>query len=327
MEEAGRQINNYTNRLESDPEQLEAIEQRINQIKQICRKYGTLPEAIAYTEKLQNELAELTDQSISIEDLERKAEQDLQALLKACKKLTELRRQAAIALEQVQINALKMLAMEKVRFQVGIYATEPNALGGDLIVFEFSPNLGEPLQPLAETASGGEMSRFLLALKTCFVNQKTQELPQANSIQANYANVGTMVFDEIDAGVSGRVAQAIATQLWQISRSSQVLCVTHQPLIAAIADRHFHVSKQVIGDRTQVQIRLLELEERKKELAQIASGKTIEEGKNQGKGKKEKGKSGENADADGVGGQAIAFAESLLEQAAVIKSESPLILK
>jgi DNA repair protein RecN (Recombination protein N) len=326
VEEAGRQINNYTNRLESDPEQLEAIEQRINQIKQICRKYGTLPEAIAYTEKLQNELAELTDQSISIEDLERKAEQDLQALLKACKKLTELRRQAAIALEQVQINALKMLAMEKVRFQVGIYAIEPNALGGDRIVFEFSPNLGEPLQPLAETASGGEMSRFLLALKTCFVNQKTEELSQANSsqsnsIQANYANVGTMVFDEIDAGVSGRVAQAIATQLWQISRSSQVLCVTHQPLIAAIADRHFHVSKQVIGDRTQVQIRLLELEERKKELAQIASGKTIDQEKNQGKGKKEKGKSGDNTNGDGVGGQAIAFAESLLEQAAAIKAQ------
>jgi DNA repair protein RecN (Recombination protein N) len=325
VEEAGRQINNYTNRLESDPEQLEAIEQRINQIKQICRKYGTLPEAIAYTEKLQNELAELTDQSISIEDLERKAEQDLQALLKACKKLTELRRQAAIALEQVQINALKMLAMEKVRFQVGIYATEPNALGGDRIVFEFSPNLGEPLQPLAETASGGEMSRFLLALKTCFVNQKTEELfqfnsSQSNSIQANYANVGTMVFDEIDAGVSGRVAQAIATQLWQISRSSQVLCVTHQPLIAAIADRHFHVSKQVIGDRTQVQIRLLELEERKKELAQIASGKSFEQGKNQGKGKKEKGKSEDNPNADAVGGQAIAFAESLLEQAAAIKA-------
>jgi DNA repair protein RecN (Recombination protein N) len=326
VEEAGRQINNYTNRLESDPEQLEAIEQRINQIKQICRKYGTLPEAIAYTEKLQNELAELTDQSISIEDLERKAEHDLQALLKACKKLTELRRQAAIALEQVQINALKMLAMEKVRFQVGIYAIEPNALGGDLIVFEFSPNLGEPLQPLAETASGGEMSRFLLALKTCFVNQKTQELSESGSIDFNYANVGTMVFDEIDAGVSGRVAQAIATQLWQISRSSQVLCVTHQPLIAAIADRHFHVSKQVIGDRTQVQIRLLELEERKKELAQIASGKSFEQTKNQVKGKKEKGKIGDNANSDAVGGdgvsgQAIAFAESLLEQAAAIKAQ------
>ncbi|MFN5262708.1 MAG: AAA family ATPase, partial [Pseudanabaena sp.] len=121
VEEAGRQINNYANRLDSDPEQLETIEQRINQIKQICRKYGTLPEAIAYTEKLQLELAELTDQSISIEDLERKAASDLQSLLKACKKLTELRRQTAIALEQVQIDALKMLAMEKVRFQVEIY--------------------------------------------------------------------------------------------------------------------------------------------------------------------------------------------------------------
>ncbi|PZV14018.1 MAG: DNA repair protein RecN [Pseudanabaena sp.] len=320
VEEAGRQINNYANRLDSDPEQLEAIEQRINQIKQICRKYGTLPEAIAYTEKLQLELAELTDQSISIEDLERKASADLQALLKSCKKLTELRRQTAIALEQVQIDALKMLAMEKVRFQVGIYPTEPTVLGSDRIVFEFSPNLGEPLQPLAETASGGEMSRFLLALKTCFVKQKNQE-SQPISAEFNHANVGTMVFDEIDAGVSGRVAQAIATQLWQLSRSSQVLCVTHQPLIAAIADQHFHVSKQVIGDRTQVQIRLLELEERKQELAQIASGMTVEEGK-EGKRKKEKGKSLDKEGVSSKVSQAIAFAESLLEQAAAIKASS-----
>jgi len=313
VEEAGRQINHYTNRLDSDPEQLENIEQRINQIKQICRKYGTIPEAIAYTQKLQNELVELTDQSVSIEDLERKSQADLQALLKACKKLTELRRQTAIALEQSQIAALKMLAMEKVRFQVGLYPVEPTALGADLIVFEFSPNLGEPLQPLAETASGGEMSRFLLALKTCFVQQKTSEINQSQSLEFSHANVGTMVFDEIDAGVSGRVAQAIATQLWQLSRSSQILCVTHQPLIAAIADRHFHVSKEVIGDRTQVQIRLLAIEERKQELAQIASG--IE-----GKGKKAKGKNlVENGDA-GALGQAIAFAESLLEQAAAIKA-------
>ena len=318
VEEAGRQINNYVNRLDSDPEQLEVIEQRINQIKQICRKYGTLPEAIAYTEKLQQELAELTDQSVSIEELERKAEADLQALLKACKKLTELRRQTAIALEQSQIDALKMLAMEKVRFQVGIYPVEPSALGSDRIVFEFSPNLGEPLQPLAETASGGEMSRFLLALKTCFVKQKNKE--HNITAEFNHHNVGTMVFDEIDAGVSGRVAQAIATQLWQLSRSSQILCVTHQPLIAAIADRHFHVSKEVIGDRTQVQIRLLELEERKQELAQIASGKSIDEGKPQGKGKKEKGKVIVKDGGDSALIQAIAFAESLLEQAAAIKA-------
>ena len=320
VEEAGRQINNYANRLDSDPDQLESIEQRINQLKQICRKYGTLPEAIAYTEKLQNELAELIDPSTSIEDLERKAEADLQALLKACKKLTELRRQTAIALEQAQIEALKMLAMEKVRFQVGIYPAEPSVLGGDRIVFEFSPNLGEPLQPLAETASGGEMSRFLLALKTCFVQQKKQETAQSIASEFSHAKVGTMVFDEIDAGVSGRVAQAIATQLWQLSRTSQILCVTHQPLIAAIADRHFHVNKEVIGDRTQVQIRLLQLEERKQELAQIASGKTFEEEKVQGKGKKEKGKNLVKEGTDSALSQAIAFAESLLEQAAAIKT-------
>lgn len=137
VEEAGRQINNYANHLDSEPEQLESIEQRINQIKQICRKYGTLPEAIAYMEKLQNELTELTDQSVSLEDLERKAEADLQSLLKACKKLTELRRQTAIALEKAQIEVLKMLAMEKVRFQVGLYPVEPTALGSDRIEFEF----------------------------------------------------------------------------------------------------------------------------------------------------------------------------------------------
>ncbi|PZU96544.1 MAG: DNA repair protein RecN [Pseudanabaena sp.] len=318
VQEAGRQINNYVNRLESDPEQLEIIEQRINQIKQICRKYGTLPEAIAYTEKLQQELAELTDQSLSIEDLEQKAEADLQALLKACKKLTELRRQSATALEQAQIEALKMLAMEKVRFQVGIYTSEPNALGSDRIVFEFSPNLGEPLQPLAETASGGEMSRFLLALKTCFVHQKVT--PNQPNVSFSHANVGTMVFDEIDAGVSGRVAQAIATQLWQLSRSSQILCVTHQPLIAAIADRHFHVSKEVIGDRTQVQIRLLETEERKQELAQIASGKDFTESNVSVKAKKAKGKAPVNEIENLALSQAIAFAESLLEQAAAIKA-------
>lgn len=127
-----------------------------------------------------------------------------------------------------------------------------------------------------------------------------------------------MVFDEIDTGVSGRVAQAIATQLWQLSRSSQILCVTHQPLIAAIADRHFHVSKNVVGDRTKIQIRLLELEARKQELAQIASGKSID----QGKRKKEKGKDMLQGKEDIALSQAIAFAESLLEQAAAIKTQS-----
>ncbi|MDX2254180.1 MAG: DNA repair protein RecN [Pseudanabaenaceae cyanobacterium bins.39] len=308
VEEAGRLINNYVNHLESDPEQLEMIEQRINHLKQICRKYGTLPEAIAYQDQLEKELADFNDRNTSIEDLETQATADYQALIKGCHKLTEMRQQAATALEKSLIHGLKMLAMEKVQFQVKIEEIEPTALGSDRIVFEFSPNLGEPLQPLAETASGGEMSRFLLALKTCFTDRQTHqtEIP-----------IQTLVFDEIDTGVSGRVAQAIATQLWQLSRTSQILCVTHQPLIAAIADQHFHVSKQVIGDRTQVQIRSLLLEERKQELAQIASGKSVTEPITEGKKTKAKSKSMEAKTQ--TSSQAIAFAESLLEEAQTIK--------
>ncbi len=179
--------------------------------------------------------------------------------------------------------------MEKVQFQVEIALVPPTIVGADKITFMFSPNPGEPLQPLSEIASGGEMSRFLLALKACFSQAET---------------TGTMVFDEIDVGVSGRVAQAIAEKLHQLSQFHQVLCVTHQPLVAAMADRHFRVDKQVINqikgkkehngsseERTVVRITTLDnLTKRREELAQLAGGKSAQE--------------------------AIAFAESLLTQAA-----------
>jgi DNA repair protein RecN (Recombination protein N) len=138
---------------------------------------------------------------------------------------------AAKALEQDLVAQLKPLAMERVKFKVEVQSQAPTANGADLIAFMFSPNPGEPLQPLVEIASGGEMSRFLLALKACF---------------SRVDPIGTMVFDEIDVGVSGRVAQAIAEKLHQLSRNHQVLCVTHQPLIAAMADAHYHVGKHVI---------------------------------------------------------------------------------
>ncbi|MFM6277424.1 MAG: DNA repair protein RecN, partial [Dolichospermum sp.] len=176
------------------------------------------------------------------------------------------------------------LAMDKLRFQVEIVPTTPTSAGADKITFMFSPNPGEPIQPLTEIASGGEMSRFLLALKSCFH-------------QGNRG--GTFIFDEIDVGVSGRVAQAIAEKLHQISQGHQVLCVTHQPLIAAMADRHFRVAKLVINkainsdheQRTVVRVTSLDnLTTRGEELAQLAGGKSANE--------------------------AIAFAESLLLQAA-----------
>jgi DNA repair protein RecN (Recombination protein N) len=290
VSEVARQINTYGEELEADPQRLEEVEARIRELKHICRKYGpSLAEVIAHYNRVQAELAALTDSEQSVDNLEKQAKIYLDKLTAACSKLTQLRRTAAAKLEAEIIKQLKPLAMEKVQFQVEIAPIAPTPAGADKISFLFSPNPGEPLQPLTETASGGEMSRFLLALKACF-----------SQIDAP----GTMVFDEIDVGVSGRVAQSIADKLYQISRQQQVLCVTHQPLIAAMADQHFQVSKQVVNqakgkkdhngngeERTIVKVIALDnLNKRRDELAQLAGGKSAQD--------------------------AIAFADSLLNQAA-----------
>ncbi len=302
VEEAGQQINAYGDDLETDPQRLQEIEDRIMELKQICRKYGpTLTDAIALQNSLQTELEEITGAGQSLEELEHLVEQRKAKLTEACEKLTHLRQTISRELEARLIAELKPLAMEKVQFQVGITPISPTAAGSDRITYLFSPNPGEPLQPLTEIASGGEMSRFLLALQACF---------------SQVDSVGTLVFDEIDVGVSGRVAQAIAEKLHQLSRHHQVLCVTHQPIIAALADLHFHVDKQVVelqvesnGNgskehtdlRTVVRISALDEQERREELAQLASGQVG---------------STENATTEAA---AFAFAESLLLQAASMR--------
>ena len=291
--EASRQINSYGEQLEADPERLEEVEERIRELKQICRKYGPLKEAIAYYHSIQNELNELLEGGESMEALELAYQTALDQLKDACSHLTTLRREVALKLETHLVGELKPLAMEKVQFKVEISPCTPTATGADQIAFCFSPNPGEPLQPLGAIASGGEMSRFLLAIKACF---------------SQIDGAGTLIFDEIDAGVSGRVASAIAKKLYQLSDKHQVLCVTHQPLIAAMADFHFRVNKQTIeaepsidesavnsepGERTVVRVAALNSEQRREELAQLASGRSAHE--------------------------AIAFAESLLVEAAGLR--------
>ena len=292
--EAGQQINAYGDSLEVDPQRLEEVERRIGQLKQICRKYGpSLAEAIAHYQKLQSELEQVNNSSQSLEELEKNCQVNQQKFIQECSQLTQLRQKAAKKLEQRLIKELKPLAMDKVQFECCLNPTAGSAHGADQVVFYFSPNPGEKMQPLSETASGGEMSRFLLALKACFsqTNQHSH----------------TLIFDEIDVGVSGKVAQAIAEKLHQLSQKHQVLCVTHQPLVAAMADMHFHVNKQVINQispqhngkngqehqeiRTVVRVNpLTDHELRRQELAQLAGGKSASE--------------------------AMAFAESLLVQAA-----------
>ena len=318
VEEAGRFINNYGDGLETNPERLQEVEARIMQLKQICRKYGpTLAEAIAYDKQLQGKLSELSDGGQSIEALQHAYDTKFQELVTTCNALTALRRQAAKTLETRLVKELKPLAMDKVKFEVEISTIAPTTHGSDRITFMFSPNPGEPLQPLTEVASGGEMSRFLLALKVCLA--QTGGSPSENGM--------TMVFDEIDTGVSGRVTQAIAEKLYQLASPltdsannangsnatkitptihPQVLCVTHQPILAAMADAHFQVKKTIInessetdtnssGERTVVRVSSLTGSDRKQELAQLAGGKTD--------------------------GDAIAFAESLLTQAETVRQK------
>jgi len=275
--EAGQQIYGYGEGLESDPDRLAEVEDRIRTLKQICRKYGPdLKDAIAHQNSLQAELDTLNNADQSLEALEEQTNTAYNTLIAACETLSEQRQQAATQLEKQLIAELKPLAMEKVQFQCTLTPIFPNAQGAEQVNYYFSPNPGEALKPLSETASGGEMSRFLLALKACF-SQAEQKLQ-------------TLVFDEIDTGVSGRVASAIGQKLRQIAQQQQVLCVTHQPLVAALADVHFRVQKQFSSSRTTVSVMCLaDPDTRRNELAQLAGGEHDE--------------------------NAIAFAESLLKQA------------
>jgi DNA repair protein RecN (Recombination protein N) len=300
IEQAGRDINFYGAGIEADPDRLQEVQERITELKAICRKYGpTLGDAIDLRDNLQSELESLTGGGQSLADLEAIAQERKAELIEACNALSKLRQQAAETLETQLVKELKPLAMEKVQFQVGITHIAPTPAGSDRITYLISPNPGEPLQPLTDIASGGEMSRFLLALQSCF---------------SQVDSAGTLIFDEIDAGVSGRVAGAIAQKLHELSEAHQVLCVTHQPIVAAMADQHYRVSKEVIDPsgkksktvdestlRTVVRIHSLNAEERKVELAQIASGEVVT-------------LEGDSAKA------AIDFAESLLQQAASIRS-------
>jgi DNA repair protein RecN (Recombination protein N) len=291
VEEAGRAINAYGASVEADPQRLEEVEDRMRQLKGLCRRYSrTLPELVAYRDEVVQSLAALSGEGQSIEVLTAEVEKAQANLTATCTHLTQLRQGVAQDLETRLVKELKPLAMDRVQFEVELTPMPPTASGADGIRFLFSPNPGEPLQPLAETASGGEMSRFLLALKACF---------------SQIDPVGTLVFDEIDVGVSGRVAQAIAEKLYQLGRQHQVLCVTHQPMVAALADAHFRVGKQVVEaaqggpaaetERTVVRVLPLSPPERREELAQLAGGESHQ--------------------------QALSFAEALLSQANKIRAQ------
>lgn len=280
--EIGQEINKYGYSLDTDPQRLRELENRIHLIKQFCRKYNiNSVDLIDYHRKVILELNDLEDYDSSLENLEKELAISKKQLLDNCHKLTTLRQKTAEKLEKKLIEELKSLSMEKVVFTCKISPSTIGSHGGDKVDFYFSPNEGEKIQLLSCTASGGEMSRFFLALKACFV--KAEE------------STGSLIFDEIDTGVSGRIVQVIAEKLYDLSTNYQVLCVTHQPLVAAMAISHFHVKKQVIQEeviiknqdnamlkilepRTVVKIKQLNnINDRKEELAKLAGGNSSED--------------------------------------------------
>ena len=258
LQDLARDLDRYGASLESDPDTLASLQERIAQLKALERRHGrSLGDLIARRDELRLLLAPGGGEA-ALTDLEAREQQTRSQRDRLNGQLTEARRKAASALEEQLMEALRPMGLANVRFAVAIGVAAAGEEGGDGVQFLFSANPGQPLAPLAEVASGGEMSRFLLALKTC--------------LAAADPHV-TLLFDEIDSGVSGRVSGAMAALLQKLAQRRQVFCVTHQPLVAAAAEHHFLVSKWVEAGQTQTRVsQLRDTQAREQELAELAGG-------------------------------------------------------
>lgn len=258
LQDLARELDRYGAVLESDPESLAALQERIAALKALERRHGRdLAGLIDWRDQLREQLVPGGPEA-ALQVLE---EAEGSARLRRDQvnaSLSAARRQAALQLEQQLMEALRPMGLAAVRFGVAFQPADPTEEGADAVCFLFSANPGQPLAPLAEVASGGEMSRFLLALKTC--------------LAAADPHV-TLLFDEIDAGVSGRVSGAMAALLRRLAEQRQVFCVTHQPLVAAAADHHLLVSKEVVEGLTHTRVsQLRDTQARQSELALLAGG-------------------------------------------------------
>ena len=253
-----RALDLYGSTLESDPERLDQIQERLADLKRLQRRHGLdLAGLIQRRDVLRSELGEGAANAdlAALRRTEREAREERD---QANDRLHQLRQRAGDCLESSLMQLLRPMGLDNVRFQVQLMPIDPSEQGGDQVSFLFSANPGQPLAPLADVASGGEMSRFLLALK---------------STLASVDGSSTLLFDEIDAGVSGRVSGAMGDLLHSLARHRQVFCVTHQPLVAAVADHHYRVSKTVSNGVTHSQVsHLRDTRQRQQELAELAGG-------------------------------------------------------
>ena len=264
LQDVSHEINNQLDSMEWDENRLDQIEQRLDLIHQLKRKYGdSVQQVIDYGQKIKQELAEMQDSAESSEEQEKAVKAAYDTAYRLAQTLSSHRHQAAHELEKAIHHQLSALYMDKAVFKVKFSGSqELTSTGLDDVEFYIQTNPGESMGPLAKIASGGELSRIMLALKTIFSQQQ---------------GVTSIIFDEVDTGVSGRVAQAIAEKISQISRNSQVLCISHLPQVAAIADHHYFISKKVIDGRTETSVQKLTAQTRIREIARMLSGSEITE--------------------------------------------------
>ena len=243
------------------PGELDIVESRCDLLYRLKKKYGaTVEDMMAYLERCKQELDQIAFADDRLALLQKQHEKAMNDVLAAARELSLQRKVVAKDLEQQIIHELQELNMSSIRFEVAFSEKKPDASGIDEVRFLMSANVGEELRPIHKIASGGELARIMLAMKTVFSQQE---------------QIGTMVFDEVDTGVSGRAAQKVAEKMARISRQKQVLCVTHLPQLAAMADTHFTVEKGVSGGRTFTKVQELSRLQRREELARLTGGEQI----------------------------------------------------
>lgn len=259
----------YEKEVRSDPKRLSEVESRVKVLNQICQKYNrSYPELLEYWEVIKDKLGKRDEPDWSREELVKSIEAKREIYSQVCAELSEKRKQEAVVLSKAIVDRLTHLGIPKGRFEIQVEqdAVEAghvqingvryrgDASGMDRVTFWMQANPGEPLRPLARIASGGEISRIMLAIK---------------SAMSGKDQIGTVIFDEIDTGISGRIARVVGKELQSLGKHHQLISITHLPQIASLADNHFRVEKQFINERTVTRVRKLNEDERVQEIATL----------------------------------------------------------
>ena len=263
LQEAAYALRDYLSGLEANPGRLEEVETRLEAIARLKRKYGhSIAEILAFLEEVRGQIAGVESAGERMEALRQERKRLAAEFEKVAGALTEARQAAARRLEKRVEAELAQLAMERTVFRVATTEAAWSGAGTDRVDFLVSPNLGEEPRPMEKVASGGEISRLALALKTCLAGPKTSV-------------VRTLVFDEVDTGVGGSAAEGVGRRLKKLAVANQVLCVTHLPQIASFADHHYRVEKQESGGRTVAVVEELDAAARTREVGRMLSGQKL----------------------------------------------------